>query len=122
MRTSTSAQKYKVALEMASANLKKMKDAGVRVAFGTDSGPPARFQGYFEHMELELMVKAGLTPMDAILSATGDAARCMKNTTGLGTLKPGAPADFVVYGEDPTKDIRATRTIESVWVAGAKIQ
>jgi imidazolonepropionase-like amidohydrolase len=122
MRTSTSAQKYKVALEMASANLKKMKDAGMRVAFGTDSGPPARFQGYFEHMELELMVKAGLTPMDAIVSATGDAARCMKNTTGLGTLKAGAPADFVIYREDPTKDIRATRSIESVWVAGAKIQ
>jgi imidazolonepropionase-like amidohydrolase len=121
MRTSVSAQKYKVALDVASANLKKMKDVGVRIAFGTDSGPPARFQGYFEHMELEMMVKAGLTPMDAIVSATGDAGRCMKNASGLGTLKAGAPADFVIYRDDPTKDIRATRTIESVWIAGAKI-
>ena len=120
MRNSVSAQKYKVALDVASANLKKMKDAGVRIAFGTDSGPPARFQGYFEHMELEMMVKAGLTPMEAIVSATSDAARCMKNTSGLGTLKAGAPADFVIYRDDPTKDIRATRTIESVWIAGAK--
>jgi imidazolonepropionase-like amidohydrolase len=121
MRTSASAQKYKVALDVASANLKKMKDAGVRIAFGTDSGPPARFQGYFEHMELEMMVKAGLTPMDAIVSATGDAGRCMKNASGLGTLKAGAAADFVIYRDDPTKDIRATRTIESVWIAGAKV-
>jgi imidazolonepropionase-like amidohydrolase len=121
MRSSVPAQKYKAALDVASANLKRMKDAGVRIAFGTDSGPPARFQGYFEHMELEMMVKAGLTPMDAIVSATGDAARCMKNTTGLGTLKAGAPADLVVYREDPTKDIRATRSIESVWIAGAKV-
>jgi imidazolonepropionase-like amidohydrolase len=72
-------------------------------------------------MELELMVKAGLTPMDAIVSATGDAARCMKNTTGLGTLKAGSPADFVIYRDDPTKDIRATRTLESVWVGGARL-
>jgi imidazolonepropionase-like amidohydrolase len=121
MRTSASAQKYKVALDVASANLKKMKDAGVRIAFGTDSGPPARFQGYFEHMELEMMVKAGLTPMDAIVSATGGAGRCMKNASGLGTLKTGAPADFVIYRDDPTKDIRATRTIESVWIAGARV-
>jgi imidazolonepropionase-like amidohydrolase len=121
MKSSASAQKYKVALETASANLKKMKDAGVRIAFGTDTGPPARFQGYFEHMELELMVKAGLTPMQVIVSATSDAARCMKNTSGLGTIKADAPADFVVYRDDPTKDIRATRTLESVWIAGTKL-
>jgi imidazolonepropionase-like amidohydrolase len=122
MRTSPAAQKYKAALDVATANLKKMKDAGVRIAFGTDSGPPARFQGYFEHMELEMMVKAGLTPMETIVSATRDAAACMKNTTGLGTLKAGAPADFVVYREDPTKDIRATRTLESVWVSGLTVR
>jgi len=121
VRKNPASQKYKVALEVASANLKKMKDAGVRIAFGTDTGPPARFQGYFEHMELELMVKAGLTPMEAIVSATGDAARCMKNTSGLGTLKAGSPADFVIYREDPTKDIRATRTLESVWIAGERM-
>jgi imidazolonepropionase-like amidohydrolase len=121
MRKSQSAQKYKVALDVASKNLKALKDAGVRIAFGTDTGPPARFQGYFEHMELELMVKAGLTPMDAIVAATGDAARCMKNTSGIGTIKAGSPADFVVYREDPSKDIKATRTLEAVWIAGAKM-
>jgi imidazolonepropionase-like amidohydrolase len=121
MRKSESAQKYKVALDVASKNLKALKDAGVRIAFGTDTGPPARFQGYFEHMELELMVKAGLTPMDTIIAATGDAARCMKNTSGIGTIKAGSPADFVVYREDPSKDIKATRTLEAVWIAGTKM-
>ena len=62
MRNSPSAQRYKAALEVASRNLKKLSDAGVTIAMGTDTGPPARFQGYFELMELELMVKAGLTP------------------------------------------------------------
>src|SRR6185436_18862255 len=68
-----SGQQYKKALEVAQRNLKVLEDRGVRIAFGTDTGPPARFQGYFEHMELELMVEAGLTPQQALLSATGDA-------------------------------------------------
>ena len=57
MRTSKSAQRYKVALDQASRNLKKLSEAGVTIAMGTDTGPPARFQGYFELMELELMAK-----------------------------------------------------------------
>jgi imidazolonepropionase-like amidohydrolase len=69
-------QKYKAGLEVAKANLKRVHDAGVRIAFGTDTGPAARFQGFFEHLELEMMVEAGLTPMQAIVSATGAAADC----------------------------------------------
>ena len=49
--------------------------AGVKIAFGTDTGPPARFQGYFEHVELERMVEAGLTPMQAIVAGTFASAR-----------------------------------------------
>jgi imidazolonepropionase-like amidohydrolase len=121
MRASPAAQRYKAGLEIASRNLKRLKDAGVRIAFGTDSGPPARFQGYFEYMELEMMVKAGLTPMEAIVAATSDAARCMRKPGRIGTLRPGAFADLVVYREDPTRDIRNTRTIESVWIGGRRM-
>ena len=71
-----SGQQYKASLEVAKRNLKTLSDRGVRIAFGTDTGPPGRFQGFFEHLELEMMVDAGLTPMQAIVSATGDAARC----------------------------------------------
>jgi imidazolonepropionase-like amidohydrolase len=121
-RKSASAQQYKKALEVASRNLKALSDAGVRIAMGTDTGPPGRFQGYFEHMELELMVKAGLTPRQVLVAATGDAAQCLGLAGQVGTLRPGAWADFVVLREDPSADIVKTRTIESVWVAGSKVK
>jgi len=121
VRTSRSAQAYKTALEVASRNLKKLADAGVRLAMGTDTGPPARFQGYFEHVELELMAKAGLTPRQILVSATGDAARCMGVAGKIGTLQPGAWADFVVLTGNPLGDIRQTRAIESVWIGGAAV-
>ena len=73
MANSKSAQRYKVGLEVANRNLKKLSDAGVTIAMGTDTGPPARFQGYFELMELEMMAKAGLTPRQVL--AVGDARR-----------------------------------------------
>jgi imidazolonepropionase-like amidohydrolase len=121
VKASTSAQQYKKALDMASRNLKALQDAGVGIAFGTDTGPPARFQGYFEHMELELMVKAGLTPGQALTAATSGAADCMKVTGQLGALAPGAWADFVVLDRNPLEDIRNTRTIASVWVGGGRL-
>ena len=122
MRRSESAQRYKLALEMASRNLKKLSDAGVRIAFGTDTGPPARFQGYFEHMEMELMAKAGLTPMQILKSATSDAAKCMNAPGKIGTLEKGAWADLIVLDENPTTGIGSMRAIHSVWIAGNRIQ
>ena len=101
MRTSQSAQRYKAALEVAKRNVKRLSDAGVPIAMGTDTGPTGRFQGYFELMELELMVKSGLTPRQALASATRDAARCMKLDRELGTIEPGKWADFVVLDASP---------------------
>src|SRR6185369_3047375 len=63
---------------VAMRNLKKAEDAGIPVAMGTDTGPAYRFQGYFEHLELEHMTKAGLTPMQALVSATATAARALR--------------------------------------------
>lgn len=121
MKASPAAQAYKKALEVAQKNLKALADAGVTIAMGTDSGPPARFQGYFEHLELELMVKSGLTPRQALLAATGDAARCLGLRGRVGTLEPGVWADFVVLGADPFADIKNLRKIESVWLGGRKL-
>lgn len=121
MRTSEAAQRYKVALEVASRNLKKLADSGVRIAMGTDTGPPARFQGYFEHMELDLMAKAGLSPMQILKSATGDAATCMQVSGRVGTLQAGAWADLIVLDRNPLDDVRNMRTIESVWIAGNRV-
>ena len=64
------------------------------------------------------MVKAGLTPMQALVAATGGAARVMKLDEQLGTLQPGKRADLVVLGANPLGDIRNTRRLDAVWIAG----
>lgn len=120
MAQNSAAQQYKAALPVAMTNLKLLADAGVRIAMGTDSGPAARFQGYFEHLEMWMMQDAGLTPMQIIQSATGDAAACM-NLNDTGTLEVGKWADLLVLSMDPLQDIRNTRSIEQVWIAGNQL-
>lgn len=121
VRESRAAQQYKQALEMAKRNLNTLVERGVRIAFGTDTGPPARFQGYFEHLELAQMAEAGLSPEQILASATRDAARCMKVAGELGTLEPGARADFLVLRKSPLEDVRNSRSLESVWVGGTQV-
>ena len=121
VRRSVSAQRYKAALEVASRNVKRLADAGVPLAMGTDTGPVGRFQGYFELMELERMVRAGLTPRQALASATQVAAKCLKLDTEIGTLEAGKWGDFVVLDGDPLSDIANVRRIHSVWIAGNRV-
>ena len=116
------AQPYKEALEVALRNLKTISDAGLPVVMGTDTGPAARFQGYFEHMELDLMAEAGLTPEQILRSATGVAAECLRLDDEIGTLRPNRWADFVVLTENPLVDIRNARSIESVWIGGKALR
>jgi imidazolonepropionase-like amidohydrolase len=122
MKASRSAQQYKAGLEVANRNLKKLADAGVKIAMGTDTGPPARFQGYFELMELEMMAKAGLTPAQVLASATRDAARCMKLDREVGTLEANKWADFVVLDADPLADISNVKKISAVYIAGNPVE
>ena len=113
--------KAKAALAVALLNLKTLHDAGVQVAFGTDSGAlPERIPGWGEHHELELMVRAGLSPMDAIVAATQKSAALIK-ASDRGTLVAGKRADFLVLAADPTADIRNTRQLVSVWHGGHEI-
>ncbi len=120
MRNSRAAAGYKVALEVAMANVKALHDGGVRIAMGTDTGPPARFQGYFEHMEMQMMVDAGLSPIEAIRASTGVAADCM-GMGDIGTLEPGNWGDLIVLSANPAEDIANSKTIESVWIAGNRV-
>ncbi len=114
-------QKYKAALETAKANLKRVSDAGIRVAFGTDTGPAGRFQGFFEHLELEMMVEAGLTPMQALVSATGDAATCWGKSGEIGTIAPGAAADLLVLTANPLERISNSRSLEAIYIGGRRL-
>jgi imidazolonepropionase-like amidohydrolase len=107
-------------LHTAEHNLKALADAGVPYAFGTDSGPPGRFPGYFTHWEMELMVQAGLTPMQVITAATGSAARFL-HAEDLGTLEKSKWADMIVLDKDPLDDIKNTRTINAVYIAGKRV-
>jgi imidazolonepropionase-like amidohydrolase len=111
---------YAGILEMAKKNLKKLSDAGVKYGFGTDAGPPGRFPGFFEQWEMELMVEAGLTPMQVIQAATKNAAEFLA-AKDLGTIEPGKWADLVVLNADPLKSIRNTHTIQAVYIAGNRV-
>jgi imidazolonepropionase-like amidohydrolase len=107
-------------LEQAKKNLKKLSDAGVKIGFGSDSGPPGRFPGYFEQWEMELMVDAGLTPMQVIQAATKNGAEFLNVSKDFGTLEAGKWADLIVLTKNPIENIKNTRTIETVLIAGNK--
>ena len=106
-------------------NLKILSDAGITIAHGhrqrrVGAGNAGRWQGYFEQLEMEMMNKAGMSPMKVIVASTGDAAKIM-GLKQVGTLQPGNWADLVVLRANPLDNIRNTRTIDSVWIAGGKL-
>lgn len=122
LKNSPSYAKNVKAFEMALKNLKKLFDAGVLVAMGTDSGAtPVRAQGFSEHLELELMVQAGLTPMQALIAGTKNAAKVLRIDKKFGTIEKGKTADLLVLESNPLTDIRNTRKIYSVYKSGKEV-
>ena len=109
---------FKIAL----INLKKIADAGITIALGTDSGAmPVRAQGFSEHLEMALMVEAGITPLQAIAIATKNASEALGIDNRYGLLEKGKMADLLILNADPSADIKNTRNIASVYKAGKKI-
>ncbi|MGE0406533.1 MAG: amidohydrolase family protein [Candidatus Korobacteraceae bacterium] len=108
-------------LKTAQQNLKRLADAGIRFGFGTDTGPPFRSAGFGEHWEMQLMVEAGLTPMQVLTAATSSAAEFL-GAKDLGTLENGKWADLVVVNANPLESITNMRQIDSVYVAGNKVE
>ena len=120
-RNSKEAATIKVALQQGSRNMKTLSDAGITIAMGTDTGTNlGQWQGYFEHVELEYMVKAGLTPMQTLVASTGGAAKVMK-LDQVGTVQRGKWADLLVLNANPLTDIKNTRQIHSAWIGGQKL-
>ncbi len=99
-------------------NVKKLVDAGVLVAAGTDAPYPGLFQGEALHHELELLVAAGLTPLQAIRLATFNAARIMHAEEEWGSLQAGRAENVVIVAGNPAERISDTRKIETVILNG----
>jgi imidazolonepropionase-like amidohydrolase len=112
---------YPKFLDMAKANTKRLFDAGIKFGFGSDSGPPARFPGWAEHWEMQLLVEAGLTPVQVITMATKNGAEWL-GAKDLGTLEKGKWADLLVLDADPLANILNTRKIAAVYVAGNMVR
>jgi imidazolonepropionase-like amidohydrolase len=94
------------------------KRAGGTVLAGTDCHNVAIVCGYSLHRELELLVRAGLSPMEAILAATRRPAQRLGKTDLFGTIAPGLAADLLLLTADPLADIRNTRRVERVIARG----
>jgi imidazolonepropionase-like amidohydrolase len=96
------------------ANLKRVSDAGIPIAMGTDAGNPLTLHGPSVYAEMEAMQAAGLSPLQVLTASTRGGARAMGREKEFGTVEKGKDADLLVVGGDPAADVRNLRKV--VWV------
>jgi imidazolonepropionase-like amidohydrolase len=109
--------------EMANAfaAVQRLREAGVPILAGTDAPAPGSTNGASLHGELELLVKAGLSPSDALAAATSVPAEAF-HLKDRGRIAPGLRADLLLVHGDPTREITATRDVVAIWKAGVPVQ
>ena len=100
--------------------VRRFVQAGGKIRAGSD--PTSILPALAVHTEMELLVEAGLTPMEAILAATRNSAELLRKEDDLGVIKPGSLADILVVEGNPLEDIRKTRNIKMVFKEGNKIK
>jgi len=100
--------------QIAAQNLKLLVAAGIPIATGTDAGNPLTLHGPAIYAEMESMQKAGMTPMQVLVSSTAVAARAMRRETEFGTVEKGKDADLVIVSADPSADVANVRKIRYV--------
>jgi imidazolonepropionase-like amidohydrolase len=104
---------------IAAANLKRVLDAGIPIAMGTDAGNPLTLHGPSVYAEMEAMQAAGLTPMQVLTASTRGGATAMGRAKDFGTVEKGKLADLLIVGADPTADIANLRKVRYVVRGGA---
>jgi imidazolonepropionase-like amidohydrolase len=107
-------------METAAATVNRLRSVGVRILAGTDTPNPGTAPGSAMHRELELLVGAGLTPVEALAAATRLPAEAFR-LADRGRIAPGLRADLLLVDGDPTRDITATRAIAGVWKGGVRL-
>lgn len=110
-----------VSCDGARANVRALQQAGVPILAGTDAPAPGHAYGASLHQELQLLVRSGLTPVEALTAATEAPARAFR-LMDRGRIAPGLRADLVLVAGDPTTDITATRHIVGVWKRGVYVE
>ncbi len=107
-------------LDNALASVRALHAAGVPILAGTDAPNPGTAHGASLHRELELLVRAGLSPVEALAAATSRTADAF-GLEDRGRIAPGERADLLLVRGDPTRAITDTRAIEGVWKQGARV-
>jgi imidazolonepropionase-like amidohydrolase len=100
------------------ANAKRVQDAGITLAVGTDAGNPGTLHGPSIYRELQLLSEAGLSPMELLVDVTRNGARAMGWEKQVGTLEAGKAADLVALDADPLTDVRNYQRIRWVMKGG----
>jgi imidazolonepropionase-like amidohydrolase len=102
--------------------ISRLKARGVPVGAGTDAPIGISIPGWSLHTELELLVEAGLTPLEALQAATTEPARFFRATDRIGRVEPGMIADLVLLDADPLEDIGNSRRIRRVMRHGSWVR
>lgn len=100
-------------------NLRKVHDAGIPVAVGSDAGNPGTLHGISIYDEMEAMQDAGIPADDLIVMATRNGAMAMQRLDDFGTLEAGKFANLVILDEDPSENISGMRTLTDVMIKGS---
>jgi imidazolonepropionase-like amidohydrolase len=102
--------------------IERLMANNVPIAAGTDTPIGLGIPGYSLHTELELLVRSGMSPRDALRAATVTAASFFDMDSEIGTIAPGMQADLLLLDADPLQDIRNTRSISAVMIDGRWLQ
>jgi ribonucleotide monophosphatase NagD (HAD superfamily) len=104
----------------AAKNLKKLSDAGVKIALGTNSGSPDTYPGYFEAREMIAMADAGMQPVDVIKAATATPAAILGDNDH-GVIAVGKTADFLAMPNSPLEKMSNVKDVGSLYIKGAEV-